>query len=128
VARAVSNLGDALRHSLPDREVLGLLFSSLRSAQSFTDRDYVDLAHFCWQLAQVDSQGRIGTAALRVLEQLKDESSPLVAEGHHGPGVDHASGLSIYLPVRVLSPLYSNLLFSRDCAWDDFLNVFVHPS
>ena len=54
VAGAVSDLAKALVNSLADRGFLGLLFGALRSAQSFTDRDYVDLAHFCHLLAEAD--------------------------------------------------------------------------
>jgi hypothetical protein len=105
---------------------LGLLFGALRSAQTFTDRDYVDLAHFCQLMAEADS-GDIGSAAQRVVDLLTGETSPLVAEGHHGSAVANARGLSIYLPARILSPLYDQLQFAQQYGWDDFLDAFIHP-
>jgi hypothetical protein len=128
VAGAVSDLAKALVNSLGDRGSLGLLFGALRSAQSFTDRDYVDLAHFCHLLSEAEPEGQIPNAARRVVDLLVGSSSPLVAEAHSGPDVGNASGLSIYLPVRVLSPLYAKLSFARQHAWDEFLEAFVHPN
>jgi hypothetical protein len=102
-----------------------LLFEALRSAQSFTDQDYVDLAHFCGLLAESDQEGAIGAAARAVVELLAGESSPVIAEAHHGNMVEHATGLSIYLPARIVSPLYSGLDFAVRHRWDEFLIAFV---
>jgi hypothetical protein len=126
VAKAVDSLAQALIGSLADRGTLGLLFGALRSAQTFTDRDYVDLAHLCQLLAEGDP-GDIGSAAQRVVDLLTGETSPLVAEAHHGSEVANAHGLSIYLPARVLSPLYSQLQFAQTYRWDEFLDAFIHP-
>jgi hypothetical protein len=127
VAEAVDALGTALEGALDRRETLGLLFGALRSAQAFTDRDYVDLLHFCSLLADDDPGGSIGLAARQVVDLLDGEASPLVAAQQHGPGVANARGLSIYLPARVLSPLYAELEFAKNHRWDDFLNAFVRP-
>lgn len=127
VAKAVNVLARALLGSLVDRGTLGLLFGALRSAQSFSDRDYVDLTHFCQLLAEADSDGEVGAAARGVVDLLTGEASPVVATGRHGPEVANAWGLSIYLPARVLSPLYSQLEFAQGYGWDEFLDAFVHP-
>jgi hypothetical protein len=126
-AAAVDGLAQALKGSLATRETLGLLFGALRSAQTFTDRDYVDLAHFCQLLAEGDLGGGVGLAAQRAVDVLTGEASPLVAEGHHGPAVANARGLSIYLPARVLSPLYSQLQFAQANRWGAFLDAFINP-
>jgi hypothetical protein len=126
-AEAVSNLSDALMGALGQREAVGLLFFALRSAQTFTDRDYVDLAHFCQLLADADPDSEVGLAAQQVVDLLTGESSPLIAEAHHGSAVDNARGLSIYLPARVLSPLYSQLQFAEKYRWNEFLDAFIHP-
>jgi hypothetical protein len=126
-AEAVGDLADALMGSLGQQEALGLLFFALRSAQTFTDRDYVDLAHFCQLLAGADASEEVSLAARRVVDRLTGESSPLIAEAHHGSEVDNARGLSIYLPARVLSPLYSQLQFASTYRWDEFLDAFIHP-
>lgn len=127
VAETVNVLAHALMGSLADRETLGLLFGALRFAQSFSDRDYVDLVHFCRLLAEAGSDGEVGAAARRVVDLLTGEVSPLVAEGHHGPEVANACGLSVYLPARVLSPLYSRLEFAQRYGWDEFLDALIHP-
>lgn len=127
VAKAVDSLAQVLEGSLETRKTLGLLFVALRSAQTFTDRDYIDLAHFCHLLAEGDPHGGVGLAAQRVVDLLMGETSPLVAERHHGSAVANAHGLSIYLPTRVLSPLYSQLQFAEKYRWGDFLDAFIHP-
>jgi hypothetical protein len=125
VAAAMTGLADLLKESVSTTPTLGLLFKALRSAQSFTDRDYVDLAHFCGLLAGSDQDGTIGAAARAVVELLAGESSPVIAEAHHGTMVQHAAGLSIYLPARTFSPLYSGLDFALQHRWDEFLVAFV---
>ena len=125
VAAAISALADRLQESVNTTTVLGLLFKALRSAQSFTDRDYVDLAHFCGLLAEYDQEGVIAVAARAVAELLSGESSPVIAEAHHGTNVQHATGLSIYLPTRIFSPLYCGLDFALKHRWDEFLVAFV---
>ena len=127
VAEALDDLGNALMSSLTDHSALGLIFGALRSAQSFSDRDYLDLVHFCQLLARDDVDGKIGVAARQVTDLLFGETSPLIAEGHHGPEVANAHGLSIYLPTRTLSPLYGQLQFAQEHAWDEFLDFFIHP-
>lgn len=128
VGEALDNLARSLIDSLPEQAALGLIFSALRSAQRFSDHDYVDLAHFCQVLTSHDEGGKIGQAARLVTDLLLSNASPVIAEGHHGPNVANAHGLSIYLPTRNLSPRYQLLEFSRQHAWDDFLTAFTLPS
>jgi hypothetical protein len=127
VAERLNELAHAFMDSLTDHGTLGLFFGALRSAQSFSDRDYVDLAHFCQLLAATDSDGKVGAAARQVADLLLGETSPVVAASHHGPGLDNTHGLSIYVPARTLSPLYSQLEFAQQYAWDEFLEAFIHP-
>jgi hypothetical protein len=127
VVDALDGLARALVNSLADRGMQGLLFGALRSAQSFSDRDYVDLVHFCQLLARADDSGQVGAAAQQVADLLRGETSPLVAEGHYGSEVINARGLSIYLPVRILSPLYGQLEFAQQHSWDEFLDALIHP-
>jgi hypothetical protein len=127
VAAAVSGLAGTLSANLPSQRTLGLILGALRFAQSFTDRDYVDLAHFCRLLAKSDAAGKVNDSAQEVVDLLTGDASPVIAEAHHGAGVENATGLSIYLPVRVLSPFYSRLEFARRYGWDEFLDAFIHP-
>jgi hypothetical protein len=124
----LDNLAHLLKNSLPSREALGLVFTSLRSAQRFSDHDYVDLTHFCQMLASYDERGKIGQAAQLVTDALTDITSPVIAEGHHGSNVTNSHGMSIYLPARSLSSLYHRLEFSQQHAWDEFLTAFTLPS
>lgn len=126
-AAAVSDLADVLAGSLSNRQTLGLLFGALRSAQSFTDRDYVDLGHLCRLLAEDDAGGQVGAAAQRVIDLLDGEETPVIAQAWHGARVQNAGGLSIYLPTRTLSPLYGDLDFAQQHRWHAFLQAFVEP-
>lgn len=126
LAGVLDALALALIDSLKDRQTLGLLFGALRSAQSFSDRDYVDLEHFCLLLSEAGA-GRISEAARHVAGSLLGKESPVIAQAYHGPDVTHARGLSIYLPVRTLSPLYGRLEFAQQNHWDEFLDAFVNP-
>jgi hypothetical protein len=128
VAEAVSNLGDVLVEGLSDvQKLAGIVFAAMRHAQSFTDRDYVDLAHFCRLLADGDPGGAVGSSAQQIAELMAGDTSPVIAEAHSGSSVAYATGLSIYLPARVFSPLYSDLDFAKQHRWDEFLDAFVNP-
>ncbi len=104
----------------------GLVFEALRNAQSFKDRDYLDLGHFCQVLAQSSPKSRIGKAAAVIASRIAGSESPVIARGYSGQEVENATGLSIYLPARSLSPLYASLDFSQKYHWDEFLKAFVN--
>lgn len=127
VGRAVSNFGQVLLDSLDDHRTVGIVFHALRSAQTFTDRDYIDLVHFCRLVSELSAGSPIGNEASQVCTLLTGAGSSILACGYHGDTVQNACGLSIYLPTRVLSPLYAQLQFAQHFVWDDFLNAFVHP-
>ncbi len=124
----LEDLAICLKDSLSNRAALGVIFSALRSAQRFSDPDYVDLVHFCQVLTSQDEEGEIGKAARLVTEVLCSKASPVIAEGHHGLNVTNSHGISIYLPSRTLSPLYHRLEFAQHHAWDEFLTAFTLPS
>ena len=128
LAEAVGQLGNTLLDRISDMVTRGTVLNAQRIAQSFSDRDYIDLGHFCRLLAAEDDCGKVGAAAQAVIDQLDTDSSPVIAEAHHGTEVEDASGISIYLPSRVLCPLYRGLDFAQDYGWDDFLTAFVNPS
>jgi hypothetical protein len=131
LAKAVGELGSVLSSLLGETSTrsmtLGLVFSALRQAQSFSDRDYVDLLHFCRLLAEQDTENSTGihSAAQEVVEILEHPASPIVSAGQHGPGMFQAHGLSIYLPARTFSSLYEQLDFAQEHQWDEFLQAFV---
>jgi hypothetical protein len=125
VCEAASNLGDALLPALSSNAAWGRLSQMQRQVQRFKDREYVDLGHMARLLADSDKRGRAGKAAADVLTVLGPGMTPVLAEAHSGTGLDHATGLSIYLPSpRGLSPLYSTLDFAADYHWGAFLNAY----
>jgi len=127
LASAVSALGQACQAAVSDYRSVGILFGALRAAESFTDPDYIDLMHFCQLLNETDPTSAVGKTADRVCKLLSNPDSPILASAHNGPGVENASGISIYLTTRLISPLYAGLLFAADCAWDEFLLAFTKP-
>lgn len=92
-----------------------------RQALRFRDQDYFDLGDLCRQFSDLDPNGAAGKEALCVLNLLDGPDSPVIANGCAGPVVKGASGVSLYLPARWLSPLYASLDFARLSHWDDFL-------
>lgn len=127
LAAAVSEFGQALQAAVAaDPRIVNRVRSVLRQTQAFTDHDYVDLAHFAQVYAASDAEGDIGRSAGRVAELLMSRSSPVIAVGRSRQ-LSNATGLSVYLPGRSLSPLYGSLEFGRDTAWDDFLTAFAQP-
>jgi hypothetical protein len=127
LVQAVSGLGQALKENLSRPETMGLLFNALRFAQSFRDRDYIDLAYFCRTLLHYAPGGPVAPAAQQVLACFEGPQAVVLQNAHQGAGVENASGLSIYLPTRNLSPLYQDLEFAHAGAWDDFLQEFIKP-
>ncbi|HXF63739.1 MAG TPA: clostripain-related cysteine peptidase [Caldilineaceae bacterium] len=126
LADCVSALGSALQAALAAPAGLGRLFAALRSAQTFTDRDYIDLVHLC-RLLTTDDQDEISRLAGQVASACALGGPLVAAEAHHGAAVANAGGLSIYLPVRTLSPLYRHLEFAQRHTWDEFLETLVNP-
>ena len=127
LVKCINTLAMTLLASLGDTATLGKIFQALRYAQSFSDRDYLDLGHFCQVLSEGDQQGELGFVANNVLQVILGEKSPVLATRSRGSTMQHATGLSIYLPARVLSPLYNHLDFAKDNLWDEFLGKFIHP-
>jgi hypothetical protein len=128
LAAAVNAFGQALGGAIAaDAMVASRVRGALRRTQAFTDHDYIDLAHFAQIYAEIDAEGAAGRSAQHIAELLTSRSSPIAAVGRSGREVGNATGLSIYLPGRSLSPLYRSLEFGRDTAWSDFLAAFTRP-
>lgn len=125
VVTAVDRLAGSLASVRSEQKLGGLVYAACRSAQKFNDPDYFDLADLCASLKRADPRGEIGRAAQEVQEVLLGAQTPVLASRSHGSPVSRASGLSIYLPARSVSPLYANLDFARDCGWSRFLERFL---
>lgn len=122
---ALDELAQDLHLGMQNHAVLGAVVAALRESQTFTDRDYVDLGDFCAELALLTAGTSLGDKAAAVAAVVKGPNSPVIAQKSHGDAVSKTTGLSIYIPARVLSPLYEKLKFSIDYKWDDFLQELV---
>jgi hypothetical protein len=125
-AAQIGELGKTLQTLINSPAGLGRIFAALRMAQTFSDRDYVDLTHFCRLLAD-GSDDPVAQHANTVSACFTADKSPVIAEGHHGEAVANAGGLSIYLPIRTHSPLYRHLDFAQRHGWDEFIEALVNP-
>jgi hypothetical protein len=125
IVAAVDRLAKALLAVSSDQKLGGLIYAAGRSTQKFKDPDYLDLADLCAALARTDQNGKVGRAAQEVVDSLQGSGTPVLATRFHGNKVRNATGISIYLPARSLSPLYNNLDFARACDWGLFLNRFL---
>jgi Clostripain family len=126
VCEATSDLAEALLPLLDSTTLWGRLSKVQRDVQRFTDREYVDLHHLADLLAKSDKRGKPGKAARALVKVLSPPTTPIITEAHLGSTMQHATGLSIYLPSpRGLSPLYATLDFAHDYSWSAFLNAYV---
>lgn len=123
--QAVDRMAQALLMSIQDKRTQMLVSWAQKFAQFFSDPEYYDLAHLCMVLAEEDRDSPVGIAAREVLSILNGANSPLLANGSAGVAVQDAHGLSIYLPGRLVSPLYGRLDFAIQNRWDDFLYAYV---
>jgi hypothetical protein len=99
------------------------IFNALRGAQTFYDNDYIDLADFCRQLGEGLQDGSPEHhAADELVDLLAGTSSPVLSAHCQGRSLKRATGLSIYLPTRPVSPLYDRLDFAQDARWAEFLH------
>lgn len=126
---------DALADALQDilhadyQEGNAAISLALYDAQRFADREYVDLVHFCVLLAKQNPDTAIGSAAQAIVALITHDPdhSPLLAEGHGGPGMRNVYGLSIYVAEQAVSPLYATLDFAQDNQWAEFLQARLLP-
>ena len=126
VCEATSALAEAMLPLLDSTTLWGRLSRVQRDVQRFTDREYVDLRHLADLIAQSDKRGKPGKAARALVKAFGPATTPIIAEAHLGAAMEHATGLSIYLPSpRGLSPLYATLNFAHDYRWSAFLNAYV---
>jgi hypothetical protein len=125
VVAAVDQLAKALLAVRSPQKLGGLIYAACRSAQKFNDPDYFDLADLCRSLVIADPRGAVGQSAQGVVDALLGAGTPVLAVRDHGKSVSNATGLSIYLPSRKVSPLYQNLDFAKASDWSRFLSHFL---
>jgi len=101
------------------------VLTARQKAQKFSMPEYVDLLSFLQQLTKwLPNNDEIKGVVKEISDKLEGASNPFViANAKFGDGVKDASGVSIYFPADkyAYSPDYADLLFSKDCKWNEFL-------
>ena len=117
VQKAANELGTLLAkaYKTKDFATQGAIMNARVRAQGYEHADYVDLVDFCSLL----SATLPSTAA--ITKKVKDAvSASVFASSAPNPKVKGSHGLSIYLPLAKVSPLYKNLDFGKG-GWASFL-------
>ena len=126
LARVTSELAAALLAGLGDPVLYRAIDRSVKLAQRFDTKDFVDLGSFAGLLAANAPSTAIEAAAQQVVEHVRSPSL-VIAQKSRGQGVKNAEGLSIYLPQ--LQPDtevdYERLDFATDTQWADFLSAWA---
>jgi hypothetical protein len=122
LASAISGLGVALMAGIGSSAVFSAVVLARTQVQRFATEDYVDLADLCRLIRTKVKQARITSACDAVLDAARQF---VVANGSKGASLKRAKGLSIYFPMRFISPLYAKLDFAKNTQWDEFLRAYV---
>ena len=56
---------------------------------------------------------------------MRPEKKFVLASGYKHKSMAHSHGVSIYFPMRTISPLYAKLDFSKGTAWRDWLAAYL---
>jgi Clostripain family len=122
VADSVNILAEILIKDL--NSVTPFVTQARERAQKFSTTDYIDLLSFLQQLTKwLPNNDEIKGAVKQISDKLNGPTSALViANTKLGDTVKDANGVSIYFPAKEkYSPDYADLLFSKDCKWNEFL-------
>ena len=126
LARSVSELATTLIAGLDDATLYRAIDRSVKSAQRFDTKDFVDLASLAGLLAKNAPGTPVAAAATRVLGEIRSPAL-VIAQGKKGKDVKDAEGVSIYMPQ--LEPDtevdYARLDFAHDTRWPDFLRAWA---
>jgi hypothetical protein len=125
LAQAVDSLAAACLPTLQtpvDSEAFG---RSVRTAQRFDMKDYVDLGALCTQLIARSPQPAVQQAAQAVLTNLRGPQPFVIAEGHKGKTVAGATGTAIYFPLLGdVKVNYGKLDFSKATRWGQLITAY----
>jgi hypothetical protein len=123
VADSVNKLAEILIKDLDS--VTPGVSAARNKAQKFTTPEYIDLFSFLQQLTKwLPDNDEINGVVKEISDKLEAPTNPLViANAKLGDSVKDANGVSIYFPAdkNTYSPEYADLLFSKDCKWNEFL-------
>jgi hypothetical protein len=126
VAGAVDAFAKALTKAIRDAAEYAAVTKSLNATQRFDTPDFVDLGHFCQELAKRSKAAVVKRAAKATLDALRAQNGFgfVLAERHKGSGVSNASGAAIYFPRGPVSKVYGRLDFAKATAWRTFLEAY----
>ncbi len=124
VARAVDAFAKALTKAIRDAAEYTAVTKSLNATQRFDTPDFVDLGHFCQELAKRSRAAGVKKAAKATLDALGAQNGFVLAERHKGSGVSNASGAAIYFPRGPVNKVYGRLDFAKATAWRAFLEAY----
>jgi Clostripain family len=124
VARAVDAFAKALTKAIRDAAEYAAVTKSLNATQRFDTPDFVDLGHFCQELAKRSRAAGVKSAAKATLGALRAQNGFVLAERHKGSGVSNASGAAIYFPRGPVNKVYGRLDFAKATAWRAFLEAY----
>ncbi len=127
VVAALDDLARGLLNGWRQKGMRSALAEARSQAQGFMDPDYVDLFDFVSLLARKTNARAVGDGCERLLAAVDPckVGSLVLADAHAGLTERHAHGLSIYFPRVGVSPFYAALDMSRDCAWAQFLEMYL---
>lgn len=123
-AEAVDTLAQGLTGSLSSPALRISLVDARSRVQSYDTADYVDLVDLCGLLQEGMSDRKIKSACLAVIDALSNNGM-IVKSGYKGADVSHSNGVSIYFPLKKISPLYANLDFVKKTKWGAFLKAYL---
>jgi hypothetical protein len=127
VATALDVLSVALIAGLADSRVAAGVRQARKEAQSFYDRDYLDLLSLATLFQRYCPSQPIYNAAQSLVTLISPgvEGSMVLGSRSLGRQTAEAHGVSIYFPPEGrVSPFYSSLEISQTTRWHDFLEAY----
>ena len=125
LAQAVDNLAAACIPTLQAPSEADAFGRSVRTAQRFDMKDYVDLGALCNQLILRSPRPAVQQAAQQVLTNLQGPQPFVIAEGHKGKTVAGATGTAIYFPlVGDVTVNYGKLDFAKSTRWGQLITAY----
>jgi hypothetical protein len=124
VAGTVDALAVALLKAIRTPAEYAAVTKALNATQRFDMPDFVDLGHFCTEVAKRSRAAAVKAAAKATLAGLGAEEGFVLAARHKGRGVANATGVAIYVPRGNVTTTYGRLDFAKATAWRRFLEAY----
>jgi hypothetical protein len=124
IASAIDGLAKVLVANISDSSLTTAILQARTQVQSYDTADYIDLYDFCELLAAKTTVAAVQTACHEVITALHIPGFVLQS-GYKGASMQHSHGVSIYFPQKTVSSLYATLDFTKDTAWEKFLNQYL---